>query len=78
MFKATVKVTLKKTVLDPQGKTVGHALKSLGFSSVEDVRMGKLVELTLDSGDESQIKEMCEKLLTNPIIEEYAYTIEEV
>jgi len=82
MFKAEVKVSLKRTVLDPQGKTVKAALESLGFASVHDVRMGKLIEITLDPKDrakaQAEVEEMCTKLLSNPIIEDYSYTIEEV
>ncbi len=81
MFKATVKVSLKKTVLDPQGKTVKSALSSMGFSSVEDVRMGKLIELSIKGSDrkkaETDLNVMCKKLLANPIIEDYSFTIEE-
>ncbi len=81
MFKATVKVSLKKTVLDPQGKTVKSALSSMGFSSVEDVRMGKLIELSIKGSDrkkaEADLNVMCKKLLANPIIEDYSFTIEE-
>jgi phosphoribosylformylglycinamidine synthase len=82
VFKATVKISLKKTVLDPQGKTVKSALDSLGFSTVEEVRMGKLVELNIKGSDrkkaEKDLEEMCHKLLSNPIIEDYSYDIEEV
>lgn len=81
MFKATVKVSLKKTVLDPQGKTVKSALSSMGFDSVDDVRMGKLIELNIKGSDRKKVEEdlnvMCRKLLANPIIEEYSFTIEE-
>jgi len=82
MFKATVKVTLKKKVLDPQGKTVMSSLNSLGFSSVSEVRMGKLVELMIDSKDKdkakAEVEEMCKKLLSNPIIEDFSFEVEEV
>jgi phosphoribosylformylglycinamidine synthase len=82
MFKVAVKVSLKKKVLDPQGKTVKAALESLGFASVSDVRMGKLIEITMRGSDQTKLKadidEMCKKLLSNPIIEDYSYTIEEV
>ena len=78
-MKAKVYVTLKKSVLDPQGKTVRHALSSLGFSEVKDVRMGKYIELELGTIDkteaEKKIKSMCEKLLANTVIEEYRYEI---
>ena len=81
MFKATVNVSLKKSVLDPQGQTVLHALESLGFTEAKKVRMGKYFELTLDSKDkqkaEARLKDLCEKLLINPVIEEYSYKIEE-
>jgi len=73
--KAKVYVTLKKSVLDPQGKAVQHALSTLGFQEVQDVRMGKYIELDLgnleQSKAEQKIKSMCEKLLANTVIEEY-------
>ena len=78
-MKAKVYVTLKKSVLDPQGKTVQHALSSMGFGEVKDVRMGKYIELEL--GDtpkpqaEQKVKTMCEKLLANTVIEEYKYEL---
>ena len=78
-MKAKVYVTLKKSVLDTQGKTVRHALSSLGFSEVKDVRMGKYIELELNGMEKSQaeakVKNMCEKLLANTVIEEYRYEI---
>ncbi len=78
-MKAKVYVTLKKSVLDPQGKTVQHALSSLGFNEVKDVRMGKYIELELNGMEKSQaeakVKNMCEKLLANTVIEEYRYEI---
>ena len=81
MIKAKVEVRLKNTVLDPQGKTVKKAIESLGFSTVVDVRMGKLIELKINSSDKAKVKadldEMAKKLLSNPIIEEYTYTLEE-
>ncbi len=73
---ARVFVTLKAGVLDPQGEAVKHSLGSLGFEGVEKVRQGKVIELVLEETDkakaETQIKEMCEKLLANTIIENYA------
>lgn len=78
-MKAKVYVTLKKSVLDPQGKAVQHALGSMGFNEVKDVRMGKYIELDLGSADRAQaeqkIKTMCEKLLANTVIEEYRYEL---
>jgi phosphoribosylformylglycinamidine synthase len=59
----------KAGILDPQGQTVERALPALGFEGVSDVRVGRLVELTVE--DESKLPEMCERLLTNPLIEDY-------
>lgn len=75
-MKARVYVTLKPGVLDPQGKAIHHALESLGFAGVEDVRQGKFIELELKNGTGSdaaraQIDEMCRKLLANTVIENY-------
>jgi phosphoribosylformylglycinamidine synthase len=71
---------LKEGILDPQGKTVLRALKSLGYEEVDDLRIGKYMELTLDGEDreklEARVLEMCEKLLANPIIENYRVEIE--
>ena len=79
MYKATVNVTLKKSVLDPQGKTVLHALGTLGFNEAKDLRVGKYFEVKLEADSqekaESRLKEMCDKLLTNPVIEEYSYQV---
>jgi len=76
MFKAMVHVTLKPDVLDPQGKAIQNACQSLGHPSVKSVRQGKLFELVLEARDEAQarvvLRELCEKLLANPVIEDYA------
>jgi phosphoribosylformylglycinamidine synthase PurS subunit len=76
MFKAVVHVTLKRDVLDPQGKAIQNACKSLGHASVASVRQGKLFELELEARDETQarglLRELCEKLLANPVIEDHA------
>ena len=81
MYKAVVNVTLKKSVLDPQGQTVLHALDSLGFSEAKGVRVGKYFELLLDGADrrkaEERLRAMCDALLINPVIEEYSYEIRE-
>lgn len=81
MYKATINVTLKKSVLDPQGQTVLHALSTLGFKEAKDLRVGKFFELTVDEADkaraEARIREMCDKLLINPVIEEYSLTMRE-
>ena len=82
MFLARVYVTLKPTVNDPQGRTVLGGLKSLGFTSVADVRAGKYLEIRVQESDrttaESQVEQMCDKLLANPVIEEYRFELEEV
>ena len=71
-MKATVTVTLKKGVLDPQGKAIEGALHSLGFEGAENVNVGKVITLDLpEDTTDGQIKEMCEKLLSNPVIEDY-------
>jgi len=75
-----VHVRLKKGVLDPQGITVHQALKTIGYQGVEDVRVGKLIELDFHGKTKAvvqkEVEEMAEKLLTNPIIEEFSYEIE--
>ena len=69
-MKARVHVMLKTGVLDPQGEAVRHALGALGFQGVEGVRQGKVIELDLADGTtEAQVKDMCEKLLANTVIE---------
>lgn len=76
---AVVNVFLKDGVLDPQGKATHHALDSLNFSSVQDVRIGKQIIIKLDTTDktkaESEVKEMCETLLANTVIEDYTIEI---
>ena len=78
-MKAKVYVTLKKSVLDPQGKAVLHALSTMGFGEVKDVRVGKYIELDLGQADKSQaeqkLKTMCEKLLANTVIEDFKYEL---
>ena len=78
-MKAVVNVFLKDGVLDPQGKAAHHALDSLGFSSVSDVRIGKQIIIKLDTDDktkaEAEVKEMCETLLANTVIEDYTIEI---
>jgi len=78
-MKARVFVTLKNGVLDPQGKAIGHALNGLGFSAVGEVRQGKVIELDLSERDETKaraaLKEMCERLLANTVIEKYEFEL---
>jgi phosphoribosylformylglycinamidine synthase len=71
-MKARVFITLKNGVLDPQGKAIHHALESLGFSGVNDVRAGKLIELDLaEAISDADIEDMCRKLLANTVIENF-------
>ena len=71
-MKARIHVTLKDGVLDPQGRAIHHALEGLGFDGVEDVRAGRLIELTLaDDTSDEDIDAMCRKLLANMVIENY-------
>ena len=78
-MKARVYVTLKRGILDPQGQAVLHALGSLGYTGVREVRVGKLLELELATKDrpgaEAEVKAMCERLLANTIIEEYRFEL---
>ena len=81
MLEAEIYITLKKTVSDPQGLTIKHALESLGYKNLEEVRVGKLITIKLSSKDkkeaEQKLDEMCQKLLANPIIEDYHLKIKE-
>ncbi|MCH7709941.1 MAG: phosphoribosylformylglycinamidine synthase subunit PurS [Myxococcales bacterium] len=74
-MKALVHVTLKKDVLDPQGKAIQKASASLGYEAVKSVRQGKIFEVEFDAADRkqanAQLTELCEKLLANPVIEDY-------
>lgn len=79
MIKARITVTLKNGVLDPQGKAIENGLSSLGFEGVGSVRQGKVFDVTLDYDDkkkaETALADMCEKLLANTVIEDYAVEI---
>lgn len=81
MYKVRVYVTLKESVLDPQGTAVKNSLQSLGYQEVADIRIGKYMELTVEKSDRDVnevINEVCDKLLANPVIENYRYEVEEV
>jgi len=82
MYLAKVYITLKPTVNDPQGLTIKGALHNLGFTSVEDVRAGKYMEIQINKNDltkaKEQVNEMCRKLLANPVIENYRFELEGV
>ncbi|MEE8574760.1 MAG: phosphoribosylformylglycinamidine synthase subunit PurS [Thermodesulfobacteriota bacterium] len=79
-MKAKVYVTLKKGVLDPQGKAVLHALESMGYDEAKDVRIGKFIEVELNGAskedNEKRLNEMCDKLLSNPVMEDYRIEFE--
>ena len=78
-MKAEVYITLKNGVLDPQGKATQNSLEHLGFDNVQSVRQGKFIEVEIDANDnasaKTQIKDMCEKLLANTVIENYSFKI---
>ena len=78
-MRARVHVTLKTGVLDPQGEAIRHALGSLGFDGIEGVRQGKVIEIDLAESDaataEANVRDMCEKLLANTVIENYSVEI---
>ena len=80
-MKATVHVMLKNGVLDPQGKAIGHALEALGFEGVGEVRQGKIIELELVTSDksaaEAEVRQMCQRLLANTVIENFTIDIQE-
>lgn len=80
-MKAKIYITLKAGVLDPQGQAVGRTLSKLGFDSVQDVRIGKYVEIDLDGTDvakaKSAVGKMCEELIANTVIENYRIEIDE-
>ena len=77
MAQVKVYVTLKPSLLDAQGKVVQGALQQLGYEGVEQVRIGKYVEMTVSDGQEidAQVREMCDRLLANPVIEDYRYEV---
>ena len=79
-MKATIYITLKSGVLDPQGKAIEKALGRLGFDGINEVRQGKLIELDMDAASpaaaKTQLTDMCEKLLANMVIENYRIEID--
>ncbi len=82
MYRAKIKVTLRKSILDVQGKAVQSALHKLGYGDVESVRIGKYIELELSDQDEATARkkadEACQKLLSNPVMEDYSFELEKV
>ncbi len=81
MLLAEIHITLKELVLDPQGTTLKRSMETMGYQDIEDVRMGKFIQIRFDTDDrnavEDRVREMCQKILSNPVIEQYSYTIAE-
>ncbi len=81
MYKAKVNITLRKSILDPKGKAANHALQNLGLTAVDDVRIGKFIEIDIDAESEEKAHEVaeasCKQLLANEVMEDYSITIEE-
>ena len=82
MYLAKVVVTLRKSILDPQGKAVHHALESLNMASVQDVRIGKFIEMKIGAATKEEAErvatEACMKLLANPVMEDFTFTLEKL
>jgi phosphoribosylformylglycinamidine synthase len=80
VYLAKIKVTLRKSILDPQGKAVEHSIQALGYSNIEDTRIGKYIELKINAASEEEAKkiseEISDKLLANPVMEDYDIEIE--
>jgi phosphoribosylformylglycinamidine synthase PurS subunit len=75
MATVRVYVTLKPSLLDSAGRTVADSLNSLGFDEVAGARIGKMIELQIDPYSDERVKEMCKKLLANPVIEDFRYEV---
>jgi phosphoribosylformylglycinamidine synthase subunit PurS len=82
VYLARIRITLRPSILDPQGKAVHHAIGALGTGGVHDVRMGKYVEMKLDAATPDEAREVtaevCRKLLANPVMEDFHFEIEQV
>ncbi|MDZ7716332.1 MAG: phosphoribosylformylglycinamidine synthase subunit PurS [Balneolaceae bacterium] len=81
MYKATVNVTLRKSILDPKGKAAHHALQNLGMDDIENVRIGKFIELDIDADSKERAQtiaeDACTQLLANEVMEDFEVTIHE-
>ncbi|MDQ3021825.1 MAG: phosphoribosylformylglycinamidine synthase subunit PurS [Bacteroidota bacterium] len=79
MFTSRINILIRKTILDPQGKAVEHSLKSLGFVSIEDTRVGKFVELQINTKSKEEAEKIsedaCKKLLANSVMEDYSFEV---
>lgn len=82
MFVSRITITLRKSILDPQGKAVQHGIHSLGYNTVDDVRIGKFIELSVNASSKREAEEVtrdvCKKLLANPVMEDFAFIVEEL
>jgi phosphoribosylformylglycinamidine synthase len=82
VFQSNITVTLRKSILDPQGKAVEHAIHSLGYGPVADVRIGKHIQLSINSSSKEEAEritdDVCKKLLANMVMEDYTFTVEKV
>jgi phosphoribosylformylglycinamidine synthase len=79
MYTAKIKITLRKTILDPQGKTIEHSLISLGYKNISGTRIGKYIQFNIDANSKEEAtvitEEACKKLLANPVMEDYEFEI---
>jgi len=82
MYKATITITLRPSILDPEGKTVEQSLHQLGYENVRHVRIGKHIELKVDAETEEKAGEtvdsVCSRLLANPVMEDYSFTLTKI
>lgn len=82
MFKATISIKLRPSILDPEGKTIEQSLHQLGYASVHHIRIGKRIELEVDHDSEEKAREtvdsICSKLLANPVMEDYTFTLSKI
>jgi len=82
VYHSNIAITLRKSILDPQGKAVEHAIHTMGLPSVQGVRIGKHIELSIDSPSKEEAEkiteQVCKKLLANPVMEDYSFTVEKL
>ncbi len=81
MYLSKITVTLRKSILDPQGKAVEHGIHSLGYDDVRDVRIGKYIEIAVEAPNKKEAEritnDVCQKLLANPVMEDFSFVVEE-
>lgn len=79
LFTSKINISIRKTILDPQGKAIEHSLKSLGFDSIEETRVGKFIELKINAATKEEAEKIsedaCKKLLANPVMEDYSFEV---